>query len=106
MSAELWHAILNPRGPNYERLKAIFPENRVPLQSPGSIKADLGAEKEVEVYMLNLSALPLKQRARLMFMVAQNSGVSVAVVEEVACEQGFPIRAADVIVSFDLRAFV
>lgn len=57
MSAELWHAILNPRGPNYERLKDIFPENRVPLQSPGSIKADLGAEKEVEVYMLNLSVV-------------------------------------------------
>ena len=106
VSSELWHAILNPSGPNYERLKPIFGDNRVPLKSPRSVNAQLGPEKDVPVYMLDLSALPLNQRSRLLSMIAQKSGVSISVVEQVMQTEGFPIREADVIVSFDMRALV
>jgi hypothetical protein len=105
MTVELWRAILNPRGPNYDRLKDVFPD-RVPLKSPKTIKATLGPEKDVPVYMLDFEALPLNQRGRLFGMVAQKFGVSISEVEQVAAKDGFPIREADVIVSFDMRAFV
>lgn len=106
MSVELWSAILNPRGPNYERLKDVFSANRVPLKSPKTIMATLGPEKDVPVYLLNFEAMPLNERARLFGMVAQKFGVPISEVEQVAAREGFPIREADVIVSFDMRAFV
>jgi hypothetical protein len=103
---ELWHASLNPRGPNYERLKEVFGEDRIPLKSCHAVKAQLGPEKDVPVYMLDFHAMPIGRRARLFGMVAAKSGVLVSEVEKVAREEGFPIREADVIVSFDMRAFV
>jgi hypothetical protein len=106
MTVELWHATLNSSGPNYERLKEIFGEGRVPLKSSQSNKAQLGEEKDVPVYMLDLKALPLNARARLVAMVAKKCDATIAQVEEVMNTQGFPIREADVIVSFDMRAFV
>lgn len=106
MSPELWSAILNPSGPNFERLKGIFACDRIPLQSPRSRKADLGEEKGVSVYMLNLNALPLAARARVIDLVARKSGAPMRLVEEVMQREGFPIREADVIVSFDMRSVV
>jgi|SRR5579864_2970861 len=102
---ELWHAILNPSGPNYERLKDIFPD-RVPLKSSQSVKATLGEEKDVPVYMLDLAALPLNRRSALLGLIAKKCGVTVSEVEQVLARDGFPIREADVIVSYDVRAFV
>jgi hypothetical protein len=103
--AELWSATLNPKGPNYERLKDIFP-HRVPLKSPQTVKAQLGSEKDVPVYMLNFAGMTLGQRARLFAIVAAGTSVPVSVIEQVAAKDGFPIREADVVVSFDMRAFV
>jgi hypothetical protein len=105
-SVELYSSILNPRGPNYERLKGIFGDNRVPLKSPHAVKAQLGDEQDVPVYLLDLGALPLNQRARLFAIIAQKCGVTISKVEEVMAQDGFPIREADVIVSFDMRACV
>lgn len=105
MSTELWSAILNPRGPNFERLKDVFPD-RVPLKSSQSIKATLGPEKDVPVYMLDLKALPLNRRAALFSLIARTFGVSIVEVEKTLERDGFPIREADVIVSYDMRAFV
>jgi hypothetical protein len=106
MSPELYSATLNPRGPNYERLKGIFGESRVPLKSPHTMKAQLGEEQDVPVYQLDLGALPINQRARLLALVARKCGVTIAKVEEVMLHDSFPIREADVIVAFDMRAFV
>ena len=106
MSTELWHATLNPHGPNYERLKEVFGNGRVPLKSPGTVRAQLGEERGVPVYILDLAALPLNERAQLMAIVAQKTGAPIHVVEEVATREGFPIREADVIVSYNMRAFV
>ena len=105
MSVKLWRAILNPSGPNYERLKNIFPD-RVPLQSPTTVKAQLGDEKDVSVYLLNFAGMTLTQRARLFGLIASGTGVPVSVVESIAAKDGFPIREADVILSYDMRAFV
>jgi hypothetical protein len=104
MTVELWSATLNPGGPNYEQLREVFGGSRVPLQSATSFPAQLGEEKDVEVYLLDLAALPLNRRAWLLAMVAQKFGVAVSQVEQVA-KDGFPIRAADVIVTFNMRAF-
>ena len=105
MSVELWHAILNPSGPNYERLKDIFPD-RVPLTSAQPIKAQLGPEKDVPVYMLDLGALPLNRRAALLSLIANKFGVTISEVQAEMKAKGFPIREADVIVSYGMRAFV
>ena len=105
MSVELWHASLNPRGPNYERLKDIFPD-RVPLKSAKSINATLGEERGVPVYMLDLTALPLNRRSALLGLISQKFGVPVFEIEKVIAQEGFPIREADVIVAYDARAFV
>ena len=57
----LWSAILNPRGPNYSNWRGILGSERVALKSCQSIRAELGPEKNVEVYMLDISALTLPQ---------------------------------------------
>jgi hypothetical protein len=105
MSVELWSAILDHDGPNYVTWYEIFGSGRVPLKSPRSAQATLGEETNVEVYLLNVAALTLIQRARLMAVVAQKFGVPIYEVEAEIAKRGFPIRAEDVIVSVDLRAF-
>jgi len=102
---ELYSAILNPSGPNYERLRKVF-DGSVPLESPHSHLAQLGEEKNVEVYRLNFRAMPLGQRAKLFAIVAASAGVPISIVEGIAAKDGFPIRAADVIVAISMRAFV
>jgi hypothetical protein len=103
---ELWSAILNSSGPNYDTWFPVFGEHRVPLIAPQAIKANLGEERDVEVYLLNLRAMTLGQRARLLAAMAQKFRVPVYEVEQEIERSGFPIRAVDVIVTFDTRAFV
>jgi len=43
MSTELWQAILNPQGPNYQTWLEIFGTNQVPLKNPAEVKAQLHA---------------------------------------------------------------
>jgi hypothetical protein len=105
MTTSLYRAILNPSGPNYATWKEIFGANPVPLQSCHSVKANLGEENNVEVYLLNLQAMTLNQRAGLLAIIAQKFKVPVFEVEAEIEKTGFPIRAVDVVVSFDVRAF-
>lgn len=106
MTRELWSAILNPRGPNYKGWHDVLGSDRVPLKNPHSGFTALGTEKNVEVYLLDLRALALGQRARLLNSIAQKFRAPVYEVEAEIARSGFPIRAADVIVSYDMRAFV
>jgi hypothetical protein len=101
-------AILNPRGPNYEHWFRIFGHNNsVPLVSPEKKLATLGAEKDVEVYLLNLNGMTLHQRARLLGFIANKFNVPIFEVQKQIERDGFPIRANDVILSYDiLRAFL
>src|SRR5260370_31177823 len=103
---ELYSAILNPHGPNYASWHAIFGDSQVLLKSAAPIKAELGAEKDVEVYLLNLAAMTLRVRPRLLGTLAQKFGCPVYEVEQELNKNGLPIRAEDVIVSVDMRAFV
>lgn len=102
----LYSAILNPSGPNFKNWMEVLGSNKVPLESPQLHHAQLGKEKNVEVYKLNLQAMTLRQRANLLARIARNEGVTIEAVEAALQEDGMPIRAADVIVSMDVRAFV
>jgi hypothetical protein len=106
VSAKAWNAILNPSGPNYVTWREILGSEQVPLTSSKAVKANLGQEKNVEAYLVDLSALTLPQRARLLAMVARKFSTPIYEVESEITKAGFPIRSADVIVSFDVRAFV
>jgi hypothetical protein len=105
MSTELWQASLNPAGPNYQTWLEIFGSNQVPLKNPRDVKATLEGEGQADVYLLDIEALTLPQRARLWSKVAAKFGVPIYEVQAEVKKKGFPIRAADVIVSFDVRAF-
>jgi hypothetical protein len=102
----LYFAILNPSGPNYQSWREIFGDSQVPLKNPTPVKAELGAEKDVEVYLLNLAATTLRVRARLLGTLAQKFRCPVYEVEQELNKNGLPIRAEDVIVSVSMRAFV
>lgn len=106
MTVELWQAILNPRGPHYESWHQVFGESHIPLKSCKPSLATLGEESNVEVYLLDLSALTLPQRSHLLGIVAKKFGVPIYEVEAEINRNGFPIRAADLIVRYDMRAFV
>lgn len=104
MTAELWNAILNPDGPNYERWREVLGSERVPLKSCHPVKTTLGEEKDVDVYMLDLAAMTLGQRSRLVSRIATTFETTCACVEHELAERGFPIRVADVIVAINMRA--
>lgn len=106
MNSERFYAILNPSGPHYETWRKIFGEDAVPLQSAVVVKGEIGEEKDVEVYKLNLHLMTLKQRAHLFGFISRTFGVSIDEVEAQVAEKSFPIRAVDVIVSISARAFL
>jgi hypothetical protein len=103
---ELFSAILRPSTPNYDTWLKLLGSNQVPLKSAKSVKAEIGGEKGVEVYLINLAAMTLKQRSVLLGFISRNFGVPVYEVEKEIAHKGFPIRAEDVIVSYSLRAFL
>ena len=106
MSYSLYSAILNPSGPNFEEWNQVLGSHRVPLESPETHLATLGEEKSVEAYLIALKALTLRQRANLSAHLARKFRVTIDEVEHKFQMEGIPIRAADVIVSFNMRAFV
>jgi hypothetical protein len=104
--SDLYSATLNPSGPNYDTWLKIFGSDQVPLLSPRPVIADLGDEKDVEVYTLNLKAMTLMQRRRLVEWVSERFSKSVNEIERDFDQWDFPIRAVDVVVSISMRAFV
>ena len=106
MNSDLWFAVLNPHGPNYQTWHEVLGSDRVPLKSSEPVPAEIGIEPHVEVYLLDLAALTLPQRARLLGFIAQKFGVPVYEAEATIAKTGFPIRAADVIVAISARAVI
>jgi hypothetical protein len=102
---ELFSAHLRTSSENYVSWSSVFPTGSVPLKSARSYLVNLGEEKSVEVYDLNLQAMTLRQRARLLSFLAQKFGEPVYAVEAEIERKGFPIRASDVVVTIDVRAF-
>jgi hypothetical protein len=103
---ELYCAILRPSSPNFEQWNQLLGSHRVPLESPHPKLVTIGEEKDVEVYFLNLKAMTLRQRANLLGHLARKFGSTIDEVEEQLRTVGMPIRASDVIVSYNMRAFV
>src|SRR5690348_7288936 len=98
---EMVRAVLNPNGPNFAMWFAVFgPGMNVPLKSRYPVMRKFGSEKsEIEVYMVNLSAMPLWMRARFADKIArlvdrhtrtfnERQEVMAAILRD-----GFPIRA-------------
>lgn len=100
---ELYSAILNPSGPNFELWNQVLGSHRVPLESAQSKRMDFPEEVNVEVFMLNLKGLTLRQRAKLTYHLAQKFGAPVYEIERKIIQSGLPIRAADVIVNFPVE---
>lgn len=103
---ELWTATLDSRGPHYEQWLRVFGCSPVPLMSPRWQLADLPDEKRVQVYQLNLRAMTLAQRARLLGEISASTGEPIFAIEAGIQRAGYPIRMADVRVSYTMRALV
>lgn len=103
--AELWSATLDPNSPRYEDWKEILGSEIVPLKSPSAFRTKLGDDPD-EVYALDLKAFTAQQTDRLVSFVRKKFGAEDDEVREQLHVNGFPIREADVIVAFSLRAFL
>ncbi len=104
---DLYRASLNPSGPNFEHWRYVLgTHTSVPLKSAHPVMANLEGEGEVECYLVNLDAMTLKQRARLFGFLSEKFHVPVFKIEREFKDRAFPIRAVDVIVSYDMRTFV
>lgn len=103
----LWWASLDHSSPRYRDWYGILNDDRVPLLSPFSTHAQLGEEKDVEVYGLDWQNLDGEQSDRLLNFIAHKFGVTQEEVAKDLDRDGlFPIRAADVTVFYSLRAFL
>lgn len=106
MTNRLWWAMLVSSSPRYAAWKEIFGCDAVPLKTPGSTRADLGEEKNVEIYQLDFRAVTPEQKARLISWLSSKFVDPREEIEREIDREGFPIRAADVTVSFSMRAFL
>jgi hypothetical protein len=106
MARELWWASLNKQSPRYAEWLKILETDRVSLLSPWPAQAKLGDET-TDVYALDWQDLDGEQSQRLLEVVAAKFGVETKEVEADLDRDGhFPIRAQDVTVFYDVRAFL
>jgi hypothetical protein len=105
-SRRLWWCSLDAGSARYPKWRQILGCDEVPLVAPGSTYADLGPEKGVEVYLLDTKALTRDQRERLVNWICAAFLESHEEVERELDRVGFPIRATDAYVTFDMRAFL
>lgn len=114
----LWHAILNPSSPRHDDWLRILGTHEVPLKSARTHHADLGEERNVELYKLDIAGLSTDQRERLVHWIRSKFPTATALddvegsraftqqINDQLDTVGFPIRFEDVIVSFDYRGFM
>lgn len=102
----LWWATLYSGSPRYADWHAILGTDDVPLLYPGSGTTELIGEGKHEVYLLDLSALSEQQMDRLVAFVAKKFRAGQEEVRDGIMREGFPVRAADVTVCFDIGAFI
>jgi hypothetical protein len=107
MSNQLWTAHLQPSSPRFEAWAKILGGDTVPLVSPRTYRANFGDQEiNVSIYKLDIGALTVEQRKRLVNFIAETFGAAPAVIDQELETIGFPIREVDVIVGFSLRAFI
>ena len=106
MDRRLWWARLSANSPRYQAWRAILESDDVPLISPASGQAKLGNEND-EIHLLDVKQLSSDQLERLVEMVARKFNDSpVDIRQGIERDGTFPIRASDVWVTFDARAFL
>jgi hypothetical protein len=104
---KLWWAKLNTSSPRYREWYGILDSDDVPLIQPQSTLADLGPEKDVEIYALDWQNLDEGQSERLLTCLSRKFGADSEVIQHDLDRDGhLPIRAADVTVFYDARAFL
>jgi len=103
---ELWYASLDKSSPRYADWFHVLGTDRVPLRSPSSGRSKLG-EETAEVYLLDWPNLDKQQKSRLLGFLAKKFSADQKEIQADLDRDGhFPIRAADVYVCFDMRAFI
>lgn len=102
---KLWWAKLNSHSPRYQDWLRILGSDEVPLKSPGSSQTRLGEESD-EVHLLDWENLsePVKERL-VAFLATKFKALNTEVRAELE-KNGMPIRASDVTVFYDVRAFL
>jgi hypothetical protein len=102
---ELWWARLNQSSPRYADWLHCLGSDKVPLKSPGSGQTQLGGER-ADVHLLDWPALEESAKERLMAFLAKKFQADPKEVRAELDKNGMPIRAEDVTVVFDMRAFL
>ncbi len=103
----LFNAILDPTSPRYKDWREIFDGEEVPLESPEVYEAKFGTQPgTTRIYKLGISRLTLEQRERLLKWIVEKFSADREAASKQIDAEGFPIREVDVVVSFDMRAFI
>jgi hypothetical protein len=103
--ARLYTATLQKNSPRYEDWHAILQSDEVPIITPRPSEASLGGQA-TQVYKVDLDRLEKPQLERLLGYMVDRFGLKKSAAFAELESNGFPIREADVAVSFDLRAFI
>ena len=105
MKNRLYTARLLESSPRYQDWRKILLADEVPLENLKSAEAQLGPEK-VQVYKLNLERMERVQVDRLVEFIVDRFGASKQDARNTLEYEGFCIRAEDVVLTHDLRAFL
>jgi hypothetical protein len=105
VSRKLWTATLLTSSPRYQDWHAILGSDEVPITNPKPFAVQLGPEL-TEGYSLDLARLDRMQVQRLLAFIVDRFGTKPREAQRVLESDGFPVRAADVTVCFELRAFL
>jgi len=106
MNQKLWRAQLNPKSPRYLEWRKIFESDEIPLVTPSAFDAQLGNETD-SIHLLDWFEIVSETSDRMLEYFAAKFGTTIEEVEKEFDETGhIPIRASDVIVSYDVRAFI
>jgi len=105
MSRKLWMAHLVKSSPRYPDWFGILGADEVPLSNSKPFAVELGGEL-TEAYSLDLERFDRVQTTRLLQFIVEHFGVSARTALQRLESDGFPIRACDVSVSYDVRLFI
>jgi hypothetical protein len=105
MTRKLWTATLVPSSPRYQDWRGILGSDEVPLLNGKPFSTQLGDDTET-VYKLDLERFTREQAERLAAWIVEHFGCTLRTARGELASRGFPIREADVSVSFSMRAFL
>lgn len=104
----VYRAHLVKGSPNHEQWLRVLGEGaELPLVTPLETRVNLGDEKDIPVYVLDLNKLSADQFSCLVLEVARKFDVNPLDVDmDFRRDMTFPIRSQDVFISWDARAFL